>query len=61
IFRACRECPRSAGGEIELTEAMSWLARSGRPVLAVQLEPGQRRLDIGNPRSYAEAFRLLTG
>jgi UTP--glucose-1-phosphate uridylyltransferase len=61
IFRACRECPRSASGEIELTEAMTWLARSGRPVLAVQLEPGQRRLDIGNPRSYADAFRLLAG
>ena len=61
IFRACRECRRSASGEIELTEAMSWLAGTGRPVLAVQLEPEQRRLDIGNPRSYAEAFRLLTG
>ena len=60
IFRACRECPRSPSGEIELTEAMSWLAQQGRTVLAVQLEPGQRRLDIGNPQSYAEAFRLLS-
>ena len=59
IFRACRECARE-DGEIDLTRAMTWLAEQGRPVLAVQLEPGQRRLDIGNPQSYAEAFRLLS-
>jgi len=61
IFRACRECRRNSAGEIELTEAMSWLAAQGRTVMAVQLLPGQRRLDIGNPHSYAEAFRLLAG
>jgi UTP--glucose-1-phosphate uridylyltransferase len=59
IFRACRECGRNASGEIELTRAMTWLAKQGRPVIAVQLDPDQRRLDIGNPHSYAEAFRLL--
>lgn len=61
IFRACRECPRSPTGEIELTEAMSWLAQRGETVLAVQLDPGQERLDIGNPESYQEAFRRLSG
>ncbi len=60
IFEACRQCRRNAQGEIELTEAMTWLAERGRPVIAVQFEPGQRRLDIGNPESYAEAFRLLS-
>jgi UTP--glucose-1-phosphate uridylyltransferase len=59
IFRACRECGRNAGGEIELTEAMTWLAGQGRPVLAVRLSPEERRLDIGSPDSYAEAFSLL--
>jgi UTP--glucose-1-phosphate uridylyltransferase len=59
IFAACRACGPNAQGEIELTEAITWLARQGRTVLAVPLEPGQRRLDIGNPQSYAEAFRLL--
>lgn len=61
IFRACRECGRNAQGEIELTQAMSWLAAEGYRVQAVQLDPGQSRLDIGNPQSYAEAFRLLAG
>jgi len=61
IFRACRECGRNAQGEIELTQAMSWLAAEGYTVQAVQLDPGQSRLDIGNPQSYAEAFRLLAG
>lgn len=60
IFRACRECGRNAQGEIELTQAMSWLAAQGYRVQAVQLDPGQARLDIGNPQSYAEAFRLLS-
>ena len=61
IFQACRECGTNADGEIELTEAMSWLARQGRTVLGVRLLPGQSRLDIGNPQSYAEAFQLLSG
>jgi UTP--glucose-1-phosphate uridylyltransferase len=61
IFRACRESPRTGSGEIDLTEAMTWLARQGRTVLGVRLEPGQQRLDIGNPESYGEAFRLLSG
>ncbi len=60
IFRACRECTRHESGEIELTEAITWLARRGYPVLGVRLEAGQQRLDIGNPRSYAEAFQLLS-
>ena len=60
IFQACRECPRNAAGEIELTEAMTWLAERGHTVLGVRLGAGEQRLDIGNPQSYAEAFRLLT-
>jgi len=61
IFEACRSCPRNAQGEIELTEAMTWLAERGETVMAVQLDRDQSRLDIGNPQSYAEAFRLLSG
>ena len=61
IFEACRRCARHASGEIELTEAISWLAAQGETVLGVPLAPGERRLDIGNPQSYAEAFALLAG
>lgn len=61
IFRACRECGANAHGEIELTQAMTWLAENGRVVLGVRLDPAQHRLDIGNPQSYAEAFQLVAG
>jgi UTP--glucose-1-phosphate uridylyltransferase len=60
IFEACRRCARHASGEIELTEAISWLAAQGETVLGVPLAAGERRLDIGNPQSYAEAFALLS-
>src|SRR5262249_34696246 len=56
IFAACRAVGPGKSGEIELTAAMSWLAQSGKPVIAVNLERGQRRLDIGNPESYFAAF-----
>lgn len=61
IYAACRHCAGRSGAEIQLTEAISTLAAAGETVLAVPLEPGRRRLDIGNPRSYAEAFALLAG
>jgi UTP--glucose-1-phosphate uridylyltransferase len=61
IFAACREIGRNDKGEIELTDAMTLLAERGRTVIAVPLGPGQQRLDIGNPQSYAEAFRLFSG
>jgi UTP--glucose-1-phosphate uridylyltransferase len=59
IFAACRAVGTNESGEIELTAAMTWLARSARPVIAVNLEPGQQRLDIGNPESYFTAFARL--
>jgi len=61
IFAAIRRAGRTAEGEFELTQAMTLLAAQGRPVIAVPLGAGQQRLDIGNPRSYGEAFRLLAG
>lgn len=60
IFAACRASPRNRHGEIELTQAMTWLAQQGRTVLGVQLEAEQHRLDIGHPASYQKAFRLLS-
>jgi UTP--glucose-1-phosphate uridylyltransferase len=60
IYDAIRSAARPEGGEIALTDAVTHLARQGKTVLAVCLGPGQRRLDIGNPQSYAEAFRLLS-
>jgi len=59
IFAACRAVSPGPDAEIALTDAVSWLAAQGRTVLGVRLDPGERRLDIGNPESYAEAFRLF--
>ena len=50
---------RGALGEIQLTDAIGALARAGRPVFGVRLEPEQCRLDIGNLESYFRAFDLL--
>ncbi len=61
IFQACRECRRNAAGEIELTEAMTWLSERGHRIQGVRMDPGQSRLDIGNPQSYADAFQKVMG
>ena len=59
IFAACRHAPRNERGEFELTNAMTYLAEQGRPIVAVRLEPRQERLDIGHPASYFQAFQRL--
>jgi UTP--glucose-1-phosphate uridylyltransferase len=64
IFPALRETaarplpgrPAGTPGEVQLTDAMALLARSGRTVMGVRLAPGERRLDIGSVESYARAF-----
>ncbi len=59
IYEAIRAVAPPEGGEIALTDAVTWLAKHGKTVVAVCLGAGQGRLDIGNPKSYAEAFQLL--
>jgi UTP--glucose-1-phosphate uridylyltransferase len=61
IFPALRATGHGALGEIQLTDAIAALARAGRPVYGVRLEPEQCRLDIGNRESYFRAFELLKG
>jgi UTP--glucose-1-phosphate uridylyltransferase len=61
IFEALRQTGQGALGEIQLTDAIGRLARSGRPVFGVRLAAGQRRLDIGTQESYFRAFELLKG
>lgn len=61
IFAALRQTGQGALGEIQLTDAIGRLARSGRPVFGVRLAAGQRRLDIGTQESYFRAFELLKG
>jgi UTP--glucose-1-phosphate uridylyltransferase len=49
----------SAPRELQITDAIAALARAGRPVVGVRLAPEEKRFDIGNPRSYREAFERL--
>ncbi|MBI4904691.1 MAG: UTP--glucose-1-phosphate uridylyltransferase [Acidobacteria bacterium] len=42
--------------EIQLTDAIQMLCEEGKRVLAMKLEPDERRYDIGNFPSYFETF-----
>ena len=49
------------GKEVELTNAIRRLVRSGRPVYAVPLMPDEFRLDVGGFASFGPAFvRMLS-
>lgn len=56
IFDALHETKPGKGGEIQLTDAIRLLVRSGEKVLGVSLPPGETRYDIGNFDSYFKAF-----
>ncbi|MDT5149745.1 MAG: UTP--glucose-phosphate uridylyltransferase [Mycobacterium sp.] len=53
VFEAIRRTPRGAGGEIQLTDAISLLIDEGHPVHAV-VHRGSRH-DLGNPGGYLKA------
>jgi len=56
IFDYLAETPPGKGGEIQVTDAIRMLIRSGRTVLGMRLPPSEKRFDIGNFESYFEAF-----
>ncbi len=56
IFEQLRRVSPAADGEIYLTDAIRGLIRDGLPVRAVLMQPEESRVDIGNHRSYYEAF-----
>jgi UTP--glucose-1-phosphate uridylyltransferase len=56
IFDALDVTLPGHGGEIQLTDAIRSLVRSGRPVWCVPLQPHETRFDIGNPETYFKAF-----
>lgn len=56
IFAALHETRPGKGGEIQLTDAIRLLIRSGEKVLGVTLPPNELRYDIGNFESYFKAF-----
>jgi UTP--glucose-1-phosphate uridylyltransferase len=56
IFDALAKTKRDKRGEIQLTDAIRAVIRSGGRAIGVRLRPGERRYDIGNFEAYFEAF-----
>jgi len=56
IFDYLEKTPPGKGGEIQVTDGIRMLIRSGRKVLGMRLPPEEKRFDIGNFESYFEAF-----
>ena len=61
IFAHLAKQGPGTGGEIQLTDAMASLARSGKPVYACPLEERERRLDVGNLETYYRAVVEVAG
>ena len=56
IFEMIHKVKPDARGEIQLTDAIRLLARSGGRILGVKLPASEKRYDIGNFKSYFETF-----
>jgi len=56
IYDAIAETPPGKGGEVQITDAIRLLLSRGEKIMGVRLPATDRRYDIGNFRSYFEAF-----
>lgn len=56
IFHALEKTGLGVGGEKQLTDAIQWLIEKGFKVVATKLRPDEIYMDIGNPKTYVEAF-----
>ncbi len=56
IFHALEKTGLGVGGEKQLTDAIEWLIERGFKVVAMKLNPDEVYMDIGNPKTYVEAF-----
>jgi UTP--glucose-1-phosphate uridylyltransferase len=59
IFATLRELEPDAGGEVQLTDALSALIASGEKVVGVRLPEGRRRYDVGTVEGYCRTFLTL--
>ncbi|MBS7609834.1 NTP transferase domain-containing protein [Candidatus Bathyarchaeota archaeon] len=57
IFKAIEQIRSYEAGETQLTDAIKHLILDGCKVYAVELLPGEKRIDIGTPESYWEALK----
>jgi UTP--glucose-1-phosphate uridylyltransferase len=58
IFKALEATPQGKGGEIQLTDGIQKMIEWGLKVYAVKLPSNGMVVDIGNPESCWEAFKL---
>ena len=56
IFDVLRTIPPGKGGEIQFTDALRAVMQNGSTGIAVPLQPGETRHDIGGLDSYYRAF-----
>lgn len=56
IFHALEKVGMGLGGEKQITDAIEWLIEKGFKVVAMKLNPDEIYMDIGNPKTYVEAF-----
>ncbi|MFX1492440.1 MAG: sugar phosphate nucleotidyltransferase, partial [Promethearchaeota archaeon] len=60
IYHAIEQVKPGINDEIQLTDAIQVLINQGDAVYAVELGPGEKRIEIGDPASYREAFITKT-
>ena len=56
IYDAIKRTRPDKAGEIQLTNAIGLLVHEGRPVYALKLGEGEKRVDIGTPEGYWRAL-----
>ncbi len=56
IYEALARTPPGRGGEVQLTDAIRLLLEGGRRAIGVKIGASEQRYDVGNFRSYFEAF-----
>ena len=57
IYEAIEKVKPDKSGEIQLTDAIQLLLNWQSEVYALKLRPGERRVDIGIPKTYLETLR----
>ena len=58
IYDAINLLKPGVNNETQLTDAIQKLLDDGEKVFAVELNKDEKRIDIGNPYSYSEAFNI---
>lgn len=59
IFQAIEKTAPDENNEIQLTDAIQRLIDEKCSVYAMELSRGEKRIDVGTPRSYLEALRAV--